>query len=455
MNELPLQELFTRLRQAGLPLGLNEYQLLLRALQGGFGIADRAALKRLCQTLWVKSEEERQVFDYYFDQVIGETALAAQPNSTQPQHFRKNRIIAISAAFLLGTGIVFVLGDEIESAVKRLFDHLFPPPAEIVEPSVVPAPQAEVTPVAPTPLPEDELTEASDREFDLVFWSLVSVIAVISGAGLAWVVDRWLKQRFANLSSANATPSTFLPQLTQKVSDEVQAAQAIRQVFSTEAEQERFLQNADYFPVTQRQMKRSWRYLNRRVREGVRSELDVEATIHQIGQQGVLLQPVLVPCRVNRAEILLLIDQDGSMTPFHALSQRLAETAVRGGRLGKTGIYYFHNCPVEYLYRDPYHQEAERIIDVLAPITSSRMGVLIFSDAGAARGGLNLERVDLTANFLNQLKQKVRYVVWLNPLPKSRWAGTTAGEIAQLVPMFEVSRSGLDSAIDVLRGRGS
>jgi hypothetical protein len=70
-NELPLQELFTKLRQAGLLLGIDEYQLVLRSLQGGFGVADKAALKRLCQTLWVTSETEKSILDYHFEQVIG------------------------------------------------------------------------------------------------------------------------------------------------------------------------------------------------------------------------------------------------------------------------------------------------------------------------------------------------------------------------------------------------
>jgi len=57
--------------------------------------------------------------------------------------------------------------------------------------------------------------------------------------------------------------------------------------------------------------------------------------------------------------------------------------------------------------------------------------------------------------FLEQLKHHVRYVAWLNPMGKTRWSGTTAGEITQMVPMFELSRKGLEGAIDVLRGRGN
>ncbi|NEO64467.1 MAG: CoxE, partial [Moorea sp. SIO4G2] len=66
VNDLPLMELFEKLQDAGLPLGIGEYEALLRALQAGFGIPDREALARLCCILWVKSQEEKQIFDKYF-----------------------------------------------------------------------------------------------------------------------------------------------------------------------------------------------------------------------------------------------------------------------------------------------------------------------------------------------------------------------------------------------------
>ncbi|MDF5712805.1 MAG: VWA domain-containing protein [Rhizonema sp. NSF051] len=121
--------------------------------------------------------------------------------------------------------------------------------------------------------------------------------------------------------------------------------------------------------------------------------------------------------------------------------------------LGKAGIYYFHNCPIEYLYHDSNLLEAELVRDVVTTVCSQRTAVLIFSDAGAARGGNSEERYELTQQFLSQIKQRVRYIAWLNPLPRTRWAGTTAGDIARIVPMFEVSRRGLQDAIGVLRGR--
>lgn len=346
-DELPLLDLFTRLQEAGLPLGIDEYRLLLRSLQHGFGTTSFDSLEELCRLLWVKSSDDEHLFNYHFKQVITASRL---PNL----------------------------------------------PSQLRNPS------------------------SSDLDND----------------------DDLQEDTSTPSQSFNSNPaSTDLMELE----DEMQIPQAL-QITS-------FNQTDEYFPVTRRQMKQSWRYLRRLVREGLAVELDIEATIDRAVQQWGILEPVLVPRRTNRTELLLLIDQKGSMTPFHALAQRLADTAQRGGRLGKAGIGYFHNCPTRYLYQDWSWQQAEPLANVLNQLRSDRSVVLIFSDAGAARGGLSLERLKLTETFLNRLKRYVRHAAWLNPMPKTRWVDTTAEEIAQLIPMFELSRRGMDRAIDVLKGR--
>ena len=360
-EELPLLKLFTQLREAGLPLGINEYRLILTALQEGFGTTDQEALAELCRTLWVKSQDEEHLFNYHFQQVITES-YPVKP----------------------------FVGKEEEKTSSRV----------------------------------QEAVESNDNY---------------------------------SLDLLNTTPTTVpVSSELMEVQDEMQVAEAVQ--ITTQNNEEitvnRFTETDEYFPVTRRQMKQSWRHLRRMVRQGLPTELDIEATIEQVVRQGVLLEPVLMPSRVNRTELLLLIDHKGSMVPFHALSQRLAQTALRGGRLGKASIYYFHNCPTKYYYHDQTRQKAESVTDFLAQLRPERSAVLIFSDGGAARGGFSLERLELTQKFLDQLKQRSRYIAWLNPMATERWFGTTAGEIACLVPMFEVSRQGFDGAIDVLRGRG-
>ena len=242
----------------------------------------------------------------------------------------------------------------------------------------------------------------------------------------------------------------ILPTITP---EPVQAVQAVRSSRSNrEIPRPRYLLLTEYFPVTKRQMKQCWRSLRRPIRQGIPTELDVEATVAKIGREGILLQPVLTPPRTNRSDLVLLLDQEGSMVPFHELSRQLAETAQRGGRLRTTNVYYFHDYPDEYLYRHPTMLDAKPVSEFLEQI-SERAAVLIVSDAGAARGNFDQERVDNTKVWIEQLQQSVRYFAWLNPMPNECWRQTTAGEIARFVSMFEMSSQGMNAAISVLRGR--
>lgn len=480
VNDLPLLELFTRLREAGLPLGIDEYKLVLRAIQGGFGISNKEALQRLCQTLWVKSDEEKLLFEYHFEQLIGiDTATAnTETVDTSPQQRKVNKIInylalvgALITVFMVfspTSSLTTSLASSIIPIISRFFNNQSATPSK-----EQPIQTNEITPETTTETENSRVNQNQNQEtqnipnqnsqinwVNLLQISLSIGIFLLLGISqsafifkLYILVTQLYQRRFGNdkiqpTSVTNNSDSIHPTKLTQVIEDEIQVAQAVLQVTSRNL----FILTSEYFPVTERQMKQSWRSFRRSVREGAATEFDIEATVNQIGRQGLLLQPVLIPPRVNRAKILLLIDQDGSMVPFHALSNRLAETALRGGRLGKAGTYYFHNCPIDYLYQDPYHQQAVLISHIVTCICSENTGVLIFSDAGAARGGFSEERYNLTKAFLEKLQQRVRYISWLNPMPKKRWSGTTAGEISHLIPMFEISPQGVQAAIGVLRG---
>ncbi|MEG3857924.1 hypothetical protein QT974_02260, partial [Microcoleus sp. herbarium12] len=195
MDELPLIELFSQLREAGFPLGIGEYKLLLEALQKGFGTSDRTSLYRLCKTLWVKSAEDKRLFDYHFELIVKESQEAIPAIPEKPD---------ISAPETEDSGIMET------------------------------APQ---------------LTEQTSKP-------------IISAPH---------------------------PELIEAIEDEVQAAKAVMQATNKyEATSDRqFILTSEYFPVTRRQMKQSWRYLRRPVREGPPVELDVEATVNQIGRQGI------------------------------------------------------------------------------------------------------------------------------------------------------------------------
>lgn len=473
--DLPLLDLFNRLREAGVPLGIADYQAVLRSLQGGFGIENREALARLCKTVWVRSLDEQRLFDFYFEQLFQEpTPTPLDESSLSPTHPAKlppnpkirrltqRLALAVISGFLwLGLSEA-MLPPHSPYKLSNLLSRLFQPqtvtpsspPSPTLSPSASPAPSPIPTPSPPSDRPPSEQYPWL-RYFIIVLGVIPPIWVVILVLQLNAALKQQRNQRSHQPDRQPQTPPTPLaPQVLADLQDEIQAAQAVRETIShDESISSRFLLSSDYLPVTQRQMKQCWRHLRRMVRQGIPTELDVDATVYQIGRQGVLLSPVLLPRRVNRTELLLLIDQDGSMVPFHSLSARLVETAIRGGRLGGAGVYYFHNAPSEHLYHDPLHQEAEAIQDVMGQLHPDRTVVLIFSDAGAARGSYSPERIELINEFLERLRHHVRRAVWLNPMPRSRWVNTTAAAIAQRIPMFEATREGMDSAIDGLRGR--
>jgi uncharacterized protein len=511
-EELPLLELFIRLREAGLPLGLEDYQAAVKALQGGYGVGDRASLARLCRTLWVRSADENQLFDHYFRQsfvtpkpeITDEKEIQeilSHVTTTNPKKSRFQKLIlweVTNSIFRILSYVALILG--LAVGLSMAYFHLVETQKSSIPTAVldilkntrgtpkstpIPTPMTTLSPGPQTIKPVDlKLPRTADQEQQIqtwkhkiqVFdqgkqmqWMLIAILIMIAiGTGTIWLIRTFFQRLPQPISPLppetlpNRSPQKTRqtqPKALSEVQDEVQVAQTIRQTeiigqTQTRTGDRSAVLTPDYLPVTQRQMKQSWRYLRQFIREGLPTELDVELTVRHIAQNGILLNPVLIPPRRNKTSLSLIIDQDGSMVAFHRLSARLVETALQGGRLGPSGVSYFHNCPIDYLYHDPHHQQPIPVQNWLDQLSHSRSVVLIFSDAGAARGSLNLDRIQETESFLKGLKQQVRNVAWLNPIPKKRWVGTSAETIAQSVPMFEISRSGMDGAISALRGRG-
>jgi uncharacterized protein with von Willebrand factor type A (vWA) domain len=77
---------------------------------------------------------------------------------------------------------------------------------------------------------------------------------------------------------------------------------------------------------------------------------------------------------------------------------------------------------------------------------------LIVSDAGAARGYFDKERVEETQAFIEVIRRYSYKLAWLNPMPQARWKSSTAEELAGLFPMFPLNRDGLYDVVRTLLG---
>jgi len=237
-----------------------------------------------------------------------------------------------------------------------------------------------------------------------------------------------------------------------------------------------------HYPVTDREVAQIWRRLRRPRRYGPSTELDTAATLDRYCQTGVVTPPVLVPRRRNTASLVLLLDRQGSMTPFHNFVDHILAAIKRSGWLDSLTVAYFRNTVgrsggYNLLSRlpDPFGSAIDPVIHLVPPLARGRVyddadlsvpiefndlrakvtpttGVVVVSDAGAARGALNTTRVLDAVAMLKSLRATAAVVAWLNPLPPTRWENSTAEQVARHVPMFALTREGMHHTVDVLRG---
>jgi uncharacterized protein with von Willebrand factor type A (vWA) domain len=237
------------------------------------------------------------------------------------------------------------------------------------------------------------------------------------------------------------------------------------------------------YPVNFRNAAQAWRRLRWPVREGPATELDVDATIARRSRVGTVSPAVLRPRRRNRVRLLLLVDRQGSMTPFHDYVDEVCQAINQAGRLGHVAAFYFRNMPLKGT--DPaildrltegMFARLDPIMADIPPLTTGRLyadrqlvdavpaaevlsehaqgaATVIISDGGAARGRYQLVRLLDTVAFLRGLKSFTTRIVWLNPLPASAWQPSSAAEIARHVPMFAMDQDGMHRAVNVLRGQ--
>lgn len=210
-----------------------------------------------------------------------------------------------------------------------------------------------------------------------------------------------------------------------------------------------------YTPLTRRQMDYAFRAIRRPAPTGPRDLLDVDATIDEAARLGFFLRPRLRRRSVDEFRLLLLVDRNGSMAPFHRLSESLVDAAVEATGAPdeeRLRVFYFHNDPGDWLYRTPRLAAPVALPDALAGVDAD-WSALIVSDAGAARGTPNARSRSLgPLRLLRLLGERTASFAWLNPVPAARWADTAAETIARRVPMHPMSHEGMGMATDALRG---
>jgi uncharacterized protein len=203
-------------------------------------------------------------------------------------------------------------------------------------------------------------------------------------------------------------------------------------------------------PLSLEQVRGNWRSLRQSVREGGNYELDLDRTVEQIVRRGFFDDVVMRPLAMRRAELVLLVDDSPGMVPFRRTIEPLVQ-AVEEGFISPGQIYRFTTYPDQYLFDWRRGSQAFAIDSLLARLHRSRTVMVVVSDAGAAMGIVRGERVMGSLAFVERAAAAVRQLIWLNPLPESRWQGTSAEVIARGIEGRMVGLDRFDAA--ALRSR--
>lgn len=208
-----------------------------------------------------------------------------------------------------------------------------------------------------------------------------------------------------------------------------------------------------------RNFKVALRRLRRFAREGAQSELDLEDTIASTARNGGLLDIRMVPERHNAVKVLMLLDVGGSMDDHIAQVEELFSAARSEFR--NLEVYYFHNCPYEFLWRNNARRHTERFDtwDILRRYNED-WRLIIVGDATMSPyevlqpgGSVEHYNKETGAVWLQRLLHTWPKAVWLNPEPQGYWQYRQSIAILRDIMhnrMFPITMDGLERAMRLL-----
>lgn len=386
-----LWELFQQLRRRGFPLGIDDYNDLRRSVCLGYGIDSRQSLSELCCALWAKSQDDQKIILALLQKI-----------------YENNNIVD----WIVKTST----GQKLEAAKTQI-------------------------------LQEQENAQRESRSEETK--EDKQSIEPLEGQPIVELRRGLAEITLHGVKDLPQSHFVFVPQ----------------------------------YPLNYRQVVQAWRRLRRPIRRGPPVDLDIQATIRRLVETGIATGTVLVPRRVNAARLLILEDRHGSMNPFHTFVSSISEAIISTANFEIVKRYYFHDVPIQGTdtsvlgeLQNQLFPKLDSILGEIPPIDKGDLyedadlyhpipipkvlkqyepgfAIVIIGDAGAARRNRDVQRLLNTVSFLKVLYHYTRNLVWLNPLPSEKWAGTLAEQISRHIPMLPMDVYGSHRAVNILRGQ--
>lgn len=208
----------------------------------------------------------------------------------------------------------------------------------------------------------------------------------------------------------------------------------------------KFKFNFTYLAVSPRFIEQTIRSLRYKVKGTGKPTIDIEATVKDTASKGYFDNWLLREEEDFVTRWTLLFDRGGSMIAFHGLQDALADAAFKGTIKNDGDLFFFRNIAREFLYTNIQRTRSVAFEDL---VNGPLRNILIVSDAGAARGSFNEDRIQHTYTMIYNLRK--HHVAWLNPLPKERWKSSSASIISEFVNMFEPGNDYSDDLGNIVR----
>jgi uncharacterized protein with von Willebrand factor type A (vWA) domain len=204
------------------------------------------------------------------------------------------------------------------------------------------------------------------------------------------------------------------------------------------------------------------RTLRNLARDG-RFELDIDGTIDRTAKNAGDIELDWQRERINKIDLVLLMDTGGSMRPHTRLVEQLLTAATDLKGFKSFTSWQFHNIPYGWLYKDYASYDRSPIVEVLRELTPSHRLVWVgdaamapwelftrasgsyFTAGDPAEGGMS------GLDWLQMIQRRCPASIWLNPDSRQYWDHPTVRAIGSTVPMFPLSIAGLRDAVKRLK----
>jgi uncharacterized protein len=221
-------------------------------------------------------------------------------------------------------------------------------------------------------------------------------------------------------------------------------------------EQRAYRDYDDQVELGTRHIKVAMRRLRKFAREGAELELDLDDTISSTARNAGYLDIKLVPERHNTVKVLMLLDVGGTMDDHIKRTEELFSAAKT--EFKHMEFYYFHNCVYDFVWKNNYRRQSERLPtwDLIRKFNSDYRLIFV-GDATMSPyevlqpgGSVEYNNEEAGAVWLQRLVDRFPKFAWLNPEPEGVWEYRQSISVIKQIMgsrMYPVTLAGLEKAM--------